>query len=207
MRILLVFCHPRRTSLSGAIADAFIDGAVAAGHDVEFADLYAEGFDPSLAEADEPDWADPDKRYSDAVHDEMARMDRNDAVVMVFPIWWWSMPAMLKGWIDRVWNLGWAYGDKALTHEHGLAIGIGAADADAFAKRGYDEAFQTQLVTGIMEYCGIDNARGVLLLDSTGDDGVRQALIARGRDLGRTFPSWDCTLVRVIGQQDSCPIQ
>jgi len=40
----------------------------------------------------------------------MARIERNDAIAMFFPVWWWSMPATLKGWIDRVWNHGWAYG-------------------------------------------------------------------------------------------------
>ena len=41
---------------------------------------------------------------------EMERIERNQAPVIVFPVWWWSMPAILKGWIDRVWNNGWAYG-------------------------------------------------------------------------------------------------
>ncbi len=45
MKTLIAFCHPRRASLTGAIADAFVEGAVAAGHEIEFADLYGENFD------------------------------------------------------------------------------------------------------------------------------------------------------------------
>jgi NAD(P)H dehydrogenase (quinone) len=55
-----------------------------------------------LREADEPDWNDPDKIYSEDVQREMQRIERNEATVMVFPVYWWSMPALLKGWIDRV---------------------------------------------------------------------------------------------------------
>lgn len=189
MNILLVFCHPRRRSLTGAVADAFAEGAEAVGHDVEFADLYGEGFDPRLHEADEPDWDIDDKRYTEAVYAEMRRMDRNDAIVLVFPVWWWSMPAMLKGWIDRVWNLGFAYGPKSLAHAHGLAIGVAAASAQAFAKRGYDQAFSTQIVAGIMNYCGIDRAHSEILHDSTDDDDTRKLLLSRARELGEAFPS------------------
>src|SRR5262245_36872359 len=113
MKILLVLAHPRRDSLTGQVADAFAEAAIANGHQVDWADLVRECFDPVLREADEPDWTDPGKIYSPEVLREMARIRRNDATVMVFPVWWWSMPAILKGWIDRVWNRGFAYGGGA----------------------------------------------------------------------------------------------
>lgn len=188
MNILLVFCHPRRLSFTGAVADAFAEGAREAGHDIDFADLYAEGFDPVLREADEPDWNNTDKRYSDEVHAEIARVDRADAIVCVFPVWWWSMPAMLKGWIDRVWNLGWAYGPASLPHKHGLMIATAAASGDAFAKRGYDMAIETQLNVGIMNYCGIESSRLELLFETTSNDETRAGLLDRARLLGAKFP-------------------
>src|SRR5262245_25649813 len=110
MKTLLVVTHPRKDSLTGNAAALFAARIGEGGHQVELADLMAENFDPILREADEPDWDDLDKRYSPAVQNEMQRIERNDATVMVFPVWWWSMPALLKGWIDRVWNNGWAYG-------------------------------------------------------------------------------------------------
>ena len=106
MNVLMVLAHPRRNSLTAQAAEAFASAASAQGHKFEWADLIAEGFDPVLHEADEPDWNDPGKIYSEEVRREMARIERNDATVMVFPVWWWSMPALLKGWIDRVWNNG-----------------------------------------------------------------------------------------------------
>ena len=152
MKVLVVLCHPRRDSLTGAIADAVVSGLEEAGHQAELADLYGEGFDPGLRQPDEPDWEREDKVYSPAVQDEMVRMARNEAVILVFPIWWWSMPAMLKGWIDRVWNKDWAYGSVFLNHRRALAIGLSASDTPTYAKRGYDTAIETQIVTGIFNY-------------------------------------------------------
>ena len=106
MNVLVVFDHPRRDSFCGAVLDSLIDGLAAAGHKPEIADLRAEEFDPRLTLADEPDWRDAGKVYSDAVRAEQARMLRNDALAFVFPVWWWSVPATTKGWIERVWSHG-----------------------------------------------------------------------------------------------------
>ena len=50
-------------------------------------------------------------------------MLRNDALAFVFPVWWWSLPATTKGWIDRVWSNGWAYGSRKLPHRSALSHG------------------------------------------------------------------------------------
>jgi NAD(P)H dehydrogenase (quinone) len=187
MNVLVVLCHPRRDSLTGAIADAVVEGLEAAGHEPELADLYREGFDPRLDEPDEPDWGNVGKVYSERVQAEMARVERHQAIILVFPIWWWSMPAMLKGWIDRVWNKDWAYGAAELHHRRALAIGLSASDTPTYAKRGYDTSIETQIVTGIFNYCGIEDARFVYLHHST-DGGERPAeMIAEARGLGATF--------------------
>lgn len=189
MKLLVVFCHPRRSSFTGSVADAFCEGAREAGHEIEFADLYAEGFDPCLREGDEPDWEDPNKRYSGEVRAEMARVERAEAIVFVCPIWWWSVPAMLKGWIDRVWNLGWAYGTAKLPHSHALLIGTAAASSDAFAKRGYDQAFETQFNTGILDFCGIDDGRIELLHETTSNLETRKELLKKAQQIGAQFPA------------------
>lgn len=187
MKVLVVLTHPRRDSLTGQIADAVIAGLKEAGHDTELADLYGEKFDPALYEADEPDWGRTDKTYSAEVQAEMARIARNDAIVMVFPIWWWSFPAMAKGWIDRVFNKDWAYGTGKLKLRRALLIGLSASDAPTYAKRGYDTAIETQQVVGIMNYCGIPDARFEYLHHSV-DGGERPAqMIAEAREMGKSF--------------------
>ncbi|SED75922.1 NAD(P)H oxidoreductase [Rhodobacter sp. 24-YEA-8] len=187
MNVLVVFDHPRRNSFCGAVLDRFVDGLQEAGHKAEIADLRAEGFDPRLGVEDEPDRDAPGKIYSPAVLAEQARVTRNDALAFVFPVWWWSLPATSKGWIDRVWNRDWAYGARKLTHNKALLIGLASADAGQYAKRSYDSAMQTQLVQGVLNYCGIEEASLELLHGSTGSESGRSGLLDRAAMLGRTF--------------------
>jgi len=97
---------------------------------------------------------------------------------------------MTKGWIDRVWNNGLAYGAAKLPHAGALLIGTGSSDAAGFAKRGYDRAMEVQLVTGIMDYCGIPKAELRLLLDVMGSDAGRAAHLTEARRLGRGYADW-----------------
>ncbi len=166
MKTLLVMAHPRRDSLPAAVADSFARGLEKNGHTVEWANLVEEGFDPVLREADEPDWNDAQKRYSPEVQREMERIERNEATLMIFPVYWWSVPAILKGWIDRVWNNGWAYGERNFPQRRAWMIGVAGNSAEGFASRGYDRALQTQLDTGILDYCGIEERRVELLFGS-----------------------------------------
>ncbi len=166
MKTLLVLAHPRRNSLTGCVADIFATGLRKNGHAVEWADLVEEGFDPVMREQDEPDWEDSRKKYSAEVQREMERIERNDATIMIFPVYWWSAPAILKGWIDRVWNNGWAYGDANFPQQRVWMIGIAGNNANAFASRGYDSAMQTQLDLGTLDYCGVQERRLELLYGS-----------------------------------------
>jgi NAD(P)H dehydrogenase (quinone) len=187
VKTLLVIAHPRRSSLTGQAADAFCEAAHANGHVFELADLAQEQFDPVLREADEPDWDDPDKVYSEDVRREMQRIERNEATVMVFPVYWWSMPALLKGWIDRVWNNGWAYGARKFPQQRVWMIGVAGGLPDSFAKRGYDTAIQTQLDVGILDYCGIAERRLQLLHGSIEGDDYPTQILTQARALGSAF--------------------
>ncbi len=187
MKILVVLAHPRRDSLTGQIADAVAAGLVEAGHEPEIADLYGEGFDPVLMPEDEPDWEREDKTYSDAVRTEMARLDRNDGIILVFPIWWWSFPAMLKGWVDRVWNKDYAYGSATLAHRKALAVGLSASDAETYARTGQDAAIESEIPKGVFQYCGIDDASFVFLHHSTEGGSRATDMIRTARGIGLDF--------------------
>jgi NAD(P)H dehydrogenase (quinone) len=187
VRALLVVAHPRRSSLTFAVAEAF--ATAASGHGVEFerADLVGEGFDATLRADDEPDWSNPEKVYSVAVQAEIARIARNQATVIVFPVWWWSMPAVLKGWIDRVWNHGFAYGSRAYPQRRVWMLGLAGTTEDAYAKRGYDAAMRTQLEIGVLEYCGVEDRRLEILYGV--NEGAAEAALARAASLGEEFAS------------------
>lgn len=187
MKILLVVAHPRHDSLTFGAARAFAEAATANGHQIEWADLVAEGFDPVLREPDEPDWSDPNKIYSDAVQREMARIKRNDATVMIFPVFWWSLPAILKGWIDRVWNNGWAYNGGTYPHARVWMVGIGGSGAEDYAKRGYDTAMRTQLEVGILGYCGVAEPRFEIFHGSIDDAQSPGEIVKSAGKLGAEF--------------------
>ncbi|MFF2090852.1 NAD(P)H oxidoreductase [Paenibacillus sp. NPDC058174] len=117
MKILVVVTHPRQDSLTGSITKQLARGLAEAGHEYEVADLYAEGFNPLVYPPDEPDWDNPNKVYSAETMREIERIRNHDAIIFVFPLWWFGVPAMLKGYIDRIWNNGFAYGKDEVTGE------------------------------------------------------------------------------------------
>ncbi len=187
MKVLVVFDHPRPDSFCGSVRDAFLAGLDAAGHTPEVADLRADGFDPRMPLSDEPDWDNREKVYSAAVRFEQARILRNDAIAFVFPVWWWSFPATTKGWIDRVWNNGWAYGGRRLSLRGALLIATASGARETYADRGFEQAMRIQLLTGIMEYCGIGRSE-LRLLDGVMDgEATRDSRLAMARELGNGF--------------------
>ena len=157
MKILLVLCHPRRNSLSGNVADAFAKGASEAGHKIDFLDLYGEKFNPVLKVSDEPNDGNLEN-YSKEVQEGFIRLNNNEAVVMVFPLWWWSMPAMLKGWIDRVWNYGLTYGTSQHNIKKGAMLILPAHTEEDLKKRNYLDAIRTSLDVGIFNYNEINDS-------------------------------------------------
>ncbi len=102
MRVLHLYCHPVPESFHGALRAAVGRGLDRAGHAVDLLDLYAEGFDPVLSEADRLDYHTPGRNET-RVLDQIAHIRWAEGLIFVYPTWWYSLPAMLKGWIDRVW--------------------------------------------------------------------------------------------------------
>ncbi|MFC5030743.1 NAD(P)H oxidoreductase [Streptomyces sp. DSM 41987] len=165
---LLVLAHPRSDSLTAQIAHRTRERLIADGYTVDLLDLYAEGFDPRTGPEDEPDWADRDKHYSPEVRAHMARIDTADVIVVVFPLWWFALPAILKGWINRVWNYGFAYGRSRprLGAKRMLWIGLSSYPREQFTERGWDSVIDRQPRLGISEFCGIKDATVEFVHDS-----------------------------------------
>jgi NAD(P)H dehydrogenase (quinone) len=163
MNILVVFSHPMRNSFTGNVLDSFVSGLQESGHQVEIADLYREGFQPIMQEADYAQFY--DQAMPKDVLREQARFERCDAFALVFPIWWWSFPAMLKGWIERVFSAGWAFKltddpeGSMLESRKALILCCAGGSSAMFEKYGTDDALEKMITTGVMEYCGVDDVR------------------------------------------------
>lgn len=172
MHALIVVAHSDPNSLTHAVAGQIAQTVSnsRAGHSVEIADLAAEGFDPRFSADDLAAFRSTSPAAAD-IAAEQARIDRADALVLVYPVYWWSMPALLKGWIDRVFIHGWAFEDrpagtlvKKLGHLPVHLVAIAGADMRTYARHGYFGAMKTQIDHGIFGYCGAPVMTSELLL-------------------------------------------
>jgi NAD(P)H dehydrogenase (quinone) len=102
MKALVVYCHPNPASFNAAVRDAVIETLGAAGHEIRLADLYAIGFNPVMSQTDREEYHTPGLNEA-RIADQLANLRWCDALIFVYPTWWYGPPAMLKGWLDRVW--------------------------------------------------------------------------------------------------------
>ncbi|WP_280399430.1 NAD(P)H oxidoreductase [Nocardia carnea] len=162
---LVVIAHHRTDSLTAHMAELAARRLTAAGYRIDRLDLHAEGFDPRMTVADQPDWNDREKIYSPEVEAHMRRILAADLIVAVFPVYWVQVPALLKGWIDRVWNYGFAYGRSKprLAGKQMLWLGLaGAADDDGYVEL-MQQSLSAQLNDGLAYYCGLSHSMVGLL--------------------------------------------
>ncbi|WP_435884134.1 NAD(P)H-dependent oxidoreductase [Streptomyces xiamenensis] len=155
---LLVTAHPDPDSLTHHVARQLASALQPRA--VEVADLHRERFDPRFTQADRRHYREGGAHAPDVAR-EHRRLDRATDLVLVFPVYWWSMPALLKGWIDRVFVNGWAFDYSAgsglrprlqrlTTH----LLPIAGEDAGGFERHGYERALRTQIEHGIVDYVG-----------------------------------------------------
>ena len=179
MNILIVYAHPEPTSFNGAMKDLAVEVLTAGGHAVEVSDLYAMGWNAVAGPTDINGPTDP-ARFSLAreqtvamengtiaadIAAEQDKLARADMVIFQFPVWWFGMPAIMKGWADRVFARGFAYlpGRKYDTGMFKGKLAMVAAttgtSADTYASDGIDGDILTVLWpihNGLLKYTGFD---------------------------------------------------
>jgi putative NADPH-quinone reductase len=105
MRLLVIHAHPVPESFNGALCKVAVDTARAQGHEVQLIDLYAEGFNPVMSAEERRAYQDDGPPPPD-VAPHIAALQWAEGLIFVYPTWWYAQPAMLKGWMDRVWRPG-----------------------------------------------------------------------------------------------------
>lgn len=181
---LYVYVHPDERSFNRQLFDAG-RAALALTHDVVTSDLYAMGFNPALTRTDLGDFAEADTpflgRWASAyaegqlpteVQIEQQKLRDADLIIFQFPLWWYSVPAMLKGWFDRVFASGFGfdvkdaatglprkYGDGVLVGKRALiSVSLGEG-LKSIAPRGISgdlDSLLFSLTHGTLFYAGID---------------------------------------------------
>jgi NAD(P)H dehydrogenase (quinone) len=224
MNVLLVFVHPEPRSLNGALRDVAIKELEARGHQVRVSDLYADGWKSEINRADFPLLA-PDARLkvpaasrqgfaakalTEDVKAEQAKLLWADTLILQFPLWWFTMPAILKGWIDRVYSYGFAYGvgehsDKRWGDRYGEGILAGKRAmlivtaggwAEHYSARGINGPIDDLLFPihhGVLYYPGYDVLPPFVVynadrLDAAGFEAAAERLRERMRTLETTQP-------------------
>jgi NAD(P)H dehydrogenase (quinone) len=102
MKALVIYCHPNPKSFNAAVRDTVLEGLKQNGHETVLVDLYADGFNPVLSLTDREEYHTPGINEI-RIADQLEKLRWCDALIFVYPTWWYGPPAMLKGWLDRVW--------------------------------------------------------------------------------------------------------
>lgn len=133
-KVLIIHAHPEPKSFNMALMNCTKEFFEANGDSVKVSDLYAMNFDPVGGKHDFTEIANPEffKYQQEQVHafvnghfvpglkEEMEKLEWCNILIFVFPLWWFGMPAILKGWVDRVFAMGFVYGAGKGVYENGV---------------------------------------------------------------------------------------
>jgi NAD(P)H dehydrogenase (quinone) len=133
MNVLIVFAHPEPRSFGRALLERSVETLRSEGHEVAVSDLYAMGFNPVASASDFTERRFPDalqydreqklssqrKTFAPDIQAELDKLLACDLVILQFPLWWFSVPAIMKGWIDRVFVNGTVYGSGGKRFDNG----------------------------------------------------------------------------------------
>src|SRR5262245_45690506 len=108
MKVLVVYCHPCAESFNAAVRDVAVEALEQRGHDVQLVDLYAAGFDPVMRMEEWRGYF-KDGDNLNPILEQAQQVLWAEAVVFIYPTWWYGLPAMLKGWLERVLVPGFAF--------------------------------------------------------------------------------------------------
>ena len=146
MKVFIVYCHPSKDSFTREVRDSFIAGLESAGHSYTISDLYAMNFPGEMSEAEYLREANYrlDIPVPEDVKSEHEKINASDIIVFIYPLFWTEAPSKLKGWFDRVWTFGFAYGDNRAMKllEKGLALCVTGNTIDYFERTGLGPAMK-----------------------------------------------------------------
>ncbi|HWT98539.1 MAG TPA: NAD(P)H-dependent oxidoreductase [Terriglobales bacterium] len=223
-KALLVFAHPEQRSLNGALRDVAVRELEAQGYTVKVSDLYAMGWKATVDQADFPQQHTEDRlipvlasktgyetgTLTDDVKAEIEKLLWADMVILQFPLWWFGMPAILKGWVDRVFAYGFAYGvgehsDKRWGDRYGEGMMAGKRAMLIVTAGGWEDHYSARGINGPIDDLLFPITHGTLYypgfqvlpsfvayrvdgLDAAGFEALAEKLRMRLRSLDTTAP-------------------
>jgi len=158
MKNLIIYAHPNEKSFNAAILKTTIETIQSKNEDYKLIDLYKENFKPSLDFYDFSKMA--QKTYSDDVKKYQESVKESEKLIFIYPTWWWSYPAILKGFIDRVFVSGFAYKFKerkliGLLNHKTLIFTTTGGDEKEYEENKIKDIITRPMKEGILGFCGI----------------------------------------------------
>lgn len=193
MNVLTVIAHPNTASFNYAILDRVEKGVRKAGHEVKRRDLHAPLFNPVLA-ADELAALQSGDVCAE-VREEQKLLEWADALVFVYPLWWFDRPAVLKGWCDRVLTHGFAFSYDEngvrglLQHKKALVlVTAGGSEAEMQDMGASSESILFPMSEGSLRFCGVETIQGRVFYGvGTISDKDRVRLLDEVEDMGQAI--------------------
>ncbi len=156
MKYLIIYSHPNPKSFNYAIQEVLRETLVKQGEEVRVRDLYALGFDPVLKAYDF------ELLEKGAVAEDVRREQEHvrwaDVIIFVFPVWWNSLPAIARGYIDRVFSVGFAYNEKMqglLPDKKVMVICTMNAPKEISEQSGALKAMNFTIGQSLADFCGM----------------------------------------------------
>lgn len=114
MNILIVYSHPSKKSYTFQVLERLKSVLANENWNIEISDLYASNFESDMSEAEyeREGFAKTQLPISQDVLNEQEKIEKADCIIFLYPVWWSDCPAKLKGWFDRVYSVGYAYGQN-----------------------------------------------------------------------------------------------
>lgn len=161
LKHLIIFCHPDESSLSAAYREELKCLTEDAGHGYIVRDLYNLSFNPVLGREDFAAFA--EGNTPEDIRLEQDYIQGADLITFIFPVWWTGMPALMKGYIDRVFARGFAYDidglgevKKLLSGKKVVILSNFGNSYEQYDKAGMLEAMRKTIDTGIFAFCGME---------------------------------------------------
>jgi len=166
MKHLIVFAHPHSESFNHAILDSTVHALKKNGHEVVVRDLYALDFQPVLKPEDTA--AMRAGQTPKDIKREQEFVTEADVITFIYPIWWTGLPAILKGYVDRVFSYGFAYSSgeegiiKLLKGKQGFIINTHGTPKEEYDEIGMTAGMKVTSDIGIFDFCGIEPVEHLL---------------------------------------------
>jgi len=152
MNVFIVYAHPSPKSFTCLVLDALLKGLQAGCHDIEISDLYKMKFQSDMTsdEYEREGFAKTEIPLPEDVINEHRKIEWADCIIFIYPLWWSDCPAKLKGWFDRVYTVGYAYGynkegqkvRKMKTIKYGIVISTAGHPNDFLEDTGIAESMR-----------------------------------------------------------------